>query len=93
MNHVTNAFSYKQVQASGNVCGGDGVLGGFFCSTASATPTVTIYDDGATGTATKIVDTFVPVSGQWYPLPFAFAKGLNVVISGTVSGTVGYIPG
>lgn len=93
MNHNTAGFSYKQIAASGNVCAVDGILGGIFVSAASATPTVTIYDDQATGTGTKIIDTFTPVAGQFYPLPFAFSKGLNVVLGGTVSATVAFISG
>lgn len=92
MNHNTAGFSYKQIAASGNVCAGDGILGGIFVSSASNTPTIAVYDDAATGTTKKIVDTFTPVVG-WNPIPFAFASGLNVVIGGTVSATVGYIPG
>lgn len=93
MNHNTAGFSYKQIATSGNVCAVDGILGGIFVSAASATPTVTIYDDQATGTGTKIVDTFTPVAGQFYPLPFAFSKGLNVVLGGTVSATIAFISG
>ncbi|MDN7481917.1 hypothetical protein QZM38_13890 [Burkholderia orbicola] len=93
MNPAAPAYTPKQISASGNVCANDGILGGIFVSAASATPTITIYDDAATGTNTKIVDTFTPVAGQWYPLPFAFSKGLNVVIGGTVSATVGYVMG
>jgi hypothetical protein len=92
MNHNTQGFSYKQITASGNVCAIDGILGGIFVSAASATPTITVYDDPATGTGTKIVDTFTPTVG-WNPMPFAFAKGLNVVIGGTISATVGFISG
>jgi hypothetical protein len=93
MNHTTAGFTYKQISASGNVCAVDGVLAGIFISAASNTPTITVYDDAATGTTTKIVDTFTPVAGTWYPLPFAFSKGLNVVVGGTVSATVGFISG
>lgn len=93
MNPAAPAYTYKQVTASGNVCANDGILGGIFVSAASATPTITVYDDAATGTSTKIVDTFTPTAGQWYPLPFGFSKGLYVVISGTVSATVGYVMG
>lgn len=93
MNHNTAGFSYKQINASGNVCAVDGILGGIFVSAASATPTITVYDDSKTGTTTKIVDTFTPSPGVFYPLPFAFSQGLNVVISGTVSATVGFISG
>lgn len=93
MNPHAPAYTYQQISASGNVCANDGILGGIFVSAASATPTITIYDDSANGTATKIVDTFTPVAGEWYPLPFAFSKGLNVVVDGTVSATVGYLMG
>lgn len=93
MNHNTAGFTYKQITASGNVCAIDGIMGGIFVSAASATPTITVYDDPSTGTTTKIVDTFTPVAGTFYPLPFAFSKGLNVVIGGTVSATVGFISG
>lgn len=93
MNHTTAGFSYKQITASGNVCGIDGIMDGIFVSAASATPTITVYDDAAAGTTTKIVDTFTPVAGTFYRLPFAFANGLNVVIGGTVSATVGFISG
>lgn len=93
MNPAAPAYTYKQISANGNVCANDGILGGIFVSAASATPTITIYDDAAAGTTTKIVDTFTPVAGTWYPLPFAFSKGLNVVIGGTVSATVGYVMG
>lgn len=93
MNHNTAGFSYKQIAASGNVCAVDGVLGGIFVSAASGAPTITVYDDPGTGTVTKIVDTFTPVAGQFYPMPFAFSKGLNVVVGGVVSATVGFISG
>ncbi|HDR9497601.1 TPA: hypothetical protein QDC06_000803 [Burkholderia cepacia] len=93
MNPAAPAYTYKQITANGNVCANDGILGGIFVSSASGTPTITVYDDQATGTTTKIVDTFTPVAGTWYPLPFAFSKGLNVVIGGTVSATVGYVMG
>lgn len=85
---VTENYGYKQVSASGNVSAGPGVLGGIFVSAASASPTITVYDDAATGTGTKLVDTFTPVAGQFYPMPFGFANGCNVVIAGTVSCTV-----
>jgi|GraSoiStandDraft_51_1057287.scaffolds.fasta_scaffold507260_1 hypothetical protein len=93
MNHTTAGFTYKQTITSGNVCKVDGIMGGIFISSASNTPTITVYDDAANGTNTKIVDTFTPVAGTWYPLPFAFSAGLNVVIGGTVSATVGFISG
>lgn len=91
MNPAAPAYSYKQIVASGNVCNNDGILGGIFVSSTTS-GTVTIYDDPATGTATKIVDT-VTLAVGWNPMPFAFSKGLNIVVGGTLSATVGYTPG
>lgn len=83
---------YAHISASGNVYQQRAALRGIFVSAASATPTITIYDDPATGTTTKIVDTFTPVAGTFYPMPFMALQGINVVIGGTVSCTVGYDP-
>ena len=82
----------KQISASANLCKLPCSLGGIFVSAASSTPTITIYDDPATGTGLKLVDTFTPVAGTWYFLPFRCTAGLYVVISGTVSCTVGWDP-
>jgi hypothetical protein len=81
----------KPLVASGNVKSGQGGMLGIFVAAASATPTITVYDDASTGTTTKIVDTFTPVAGTWYPLPFACSNGINVVLGGTVSCTVGVV--
>ncbi len=87
-----NVGAYKRVIASGNIKpNSGGALVGIFVANAAATPTITVYDDASTGTAITIVGTFTPVSGMWYPLPFAFTQGLNVVISGTVDATVSFV--
>ncbi len=86
-----NIGSFKQIAASGNVKATQGVLLGVFVSNATATPTITIYDDPATGTTNKIVDTFTPVASTWYPVPVGFSTGCNVVLGGTVSCTVVYV--
>ena len=88
MHVVTESFKGRQISASANVQLGRGALGGIFCSSGSAT--VTIYDDAATGTTTKLVDTFTPIAGSYTPLPFEFENGCYVVISGTGSFTVGF---
>lgn len=85
-------FTPKQISATANICSGDGILAGVFCSSSSA-GTLTIYDDAATGTGTKIVDTFSLTAGQWYPLPFAVASGIYCVVGGTASITIGYVRG
>jgi hypothetical protein len=60
---------------------------GVFVSKASNTPTITIYD-GTNSAGTLIVDTFTPVAGTWYPLPFSFGTSMYLSIGGTVSLTV-----
>ena len=92
---ASNAFesvAYKQVKASGNVWPKSAGLVGIFVSAASATPTIAIYDDAGTGTTTQIVDTFTPVAGTYYKLPFYAVSGINLVFGGTVSATVGFLP-
>lgn len=83
-----NVGAPKQITGTGNVSALPANMLGIFVSNAAATPTITVYDDAATGTSTKIVDTFTPVSGTWYPIPVSTSKGIYVVISGTVSATV-----
>lgn len=91
---TTQANDYAQISATTNVAknGGAnaslGYLTGIFVSSASSTPTITVYDDASSGTTTKIIDTFTPVSATYYPMPAAYKTGCNVVISGTVSCTV-----
>lgn len=94
MSKVVEAFSYVQISASSNVfpnsTGPQGpcYLGGIFVSSASSSPTITVYDSATNGTTTKVVDTFTPVAGQFYPMPFQLSAGAYVVIGGTVSCTV-----
>lgn len=85
---------YAAISGSGaNVFKGKARLAGIFVSSASSVPTITVYDDPAAGTGTKIVDTFTPAAATWYQLPFVAGSGLNVVLGGTVSCTVAYSPG
>lgn len=92
MEPIVQSAGYKQLAASANVWPKEAALHGIFVSAASATPTITVYDDSGTGTTTKIVDTFTPVAAAFYPLPFRALNGLYVVISGTVSCTVAFQP-
>jgi hypothetical protein len=79
----------RQTQLSstgGLAMGGAGALTGLFISSASATPTVTIYDNTA-GSGTVLVPTFTPVAGTMYNFPDGgFNTGCYVVLSGTVTG-------
>lgn len=89
---TSNVCTYKQMSATANVANSDGWMLGVFCSSSTA-GSLTLYDDPATGTTTKIVDTFTLVPGTWYPLPFAYATGLYAVVGGTAAITVGYTRG
>jgi len=84
------AGGYKQISASGNVSPIPCNLVGIFVSNAASTPTITLYDDAGTGTGTTVATVFIPVNATWYSIPASLSKGLNVVISGTVSCTVVY---
>jgi hypothetical protein len=86
---VVESYTPTQISNSSNVLSGRGSIGLIFVSAASATPTITIYDSATTTTTTKIVDTFTPVAGQTYILPFSFDNGCYVVIGGTVRLTIG----
>lgn len=81
----------KQISSTANIKSGQGALRSIFVSSVSGSPTITVYDDAATGTTTKIVDTFIPVGPASYNLPFAVSNGIYVVLGGTVSCTVGYV--
>lgn len=87
---VAESAGYAVVSASGNVCPKSCALLGIFVAAASATPTITIYDDAGTGTSVPMVTVFTPVAGTYYKLPFRALNGINVVVGGTVSCTVGY---
>lgn len=81
-------FTPNQLSASKNaIRTGPGILGGIFVSSASGSPTLTVYD-GLTSAGTKIIDTFIPVAATYYPMPASFLTGLSVVMGGTVSYTV-----
>jgi hypothetical protein len=80
--------AYQRITSTTTIITGFGALTGLIVSAASATPTITIYDNIA-ASGTKIVDTFTPVAGQFYYFtPIGFTTGLTVAISGTVTVTV-----
>lgn len=85
---ATFAGTPKVVSSSGNVCAFGCSLFGFFVSAASATPTITVFDSVDAQQTNKVIDTFTPIAGTWYPMPIQLQKGLNIVIAGTVSATV-----
>jgi hypothetical protein len=84
------AGGYKQISATGNVSAYPAKIVGIFVSSASSTPTITVYDSATTTTSTKVVDTFTPAGATFYAIPAATSAGIYVVIGGTVSATVIY---
>jgi len=88
MNNVNLTSKPTVISASANVLSRRGALLGIFVNAASNTPTITVYDDAATGTSVPLVAVFTPVGATWYPLPFDVQNGVYVVITGTVSCTV-----
>ena len=85
-----NVGGYAQIVATTQVATKGSSMIGMFFSAATTTPTVTIYDSAVGTTTTKIVDTFTPVAGTYYPLPFSSANGLYIVLAGVVSATVSF---
>lgn len=84
-----NVGGYKYITASGNVSNHSAAIIGIFVS-SSTSGTITIYDDAATGTTTKAVDTITCVSGTYYSLPFTMGNGINIVVGGTLTATVAF---
>ena len=76
--------------ASGLVKTGGGSIIGIFVASASATPTIKVWDNTA-ASGTVLVNTFTPVAGSFYPMPFTFRTGLYVSIGGTVDCTVSWV--
>jgi ABC-type nitrate/sulfonate/bicarbonate transport system substrate-binding protein len=85
--------NYTNITATANIKPMAGKLKGIFVSSASSTPTITVYDSAAATTTNVILGTFTPAAATSYVLPLdgAYAKnGLYVVIGGTVTATVIY---
>jgi hypothetical protein len=85
--------NYTAISATANIKPMAGKLKGIFVSSASSTPTITVYDSAAATTTSVILATFTPAAATSYLLPLdgAYAKnGIYVVIGGTVSATVLY---
>ena len=84
--------SPENLSASANVMPRAGYITGIWVSSASSTPTIAVYDSATTTTTTIVANTFTPIAGTWYTIPFRVNSGLYVVISGTVDCTVGAVP-
>lgn len=83
--------NYTYITASANIKPMAGKLKGIFVSSASSTPTITVYDSAGTTTTQTILGVFTPAAATSYLLPLdgAYAKdGIYVAIGGTVAATV-----
>jgi len=82
--------NYAQLSATTLVKQGPAKIKGIFVSSASSTPTITVYDAQTASTSVKAIDTFTPVSATVYNFfdGINTANGIYIVIGGTVSATV-----
>jgi hypothetical protein len=84
---------YTRRTSSANILPAAGKLMGIWVSSASATPTITIYDSATTTTTTTVLGVFTPASATTYRFPeIRVVNGIYIVISGTVDCTVFYDP-
>lgn len=88
---VSEAGTPVNLTASAQISNAAGDLLGIWVSSASATPTIKVWNNAA-ATGDVIANTFTPLAGSFYPMPFQFNKGLFVTISGTVDCTVSWTP-
>jgi len=89
--------NYTYITVSAQIKTSAGKLKGIFVSSATATPTITIYDTfDATTSGTTLVGVFTPAAATSYLLGMGgdggmyFNKGLYIVLSGTITATVVY---
>ena len=85
--------NYAAISATSQVKPAAGKLNGIFVSSASGTPTITVYDSFASSTSDPVViATFTPTANTMHNFfqGLYFNKGLYVVIGGTVAATLSY---
>lgn len=87
MEQVIEAGDFVNLSASALVRAGSGALIGIFVASASATPTIKVWD-AVTAATPVLVNTFTPVAATWYAIPAFFKTGCYVTIGGTVDCTV-----
>jgi hypothetical protein len=88
---VIETGNYRNISSTTTILSGRGQLLGIFVASASATPTIKVWDNTSAAT-TVLINTFTPVAGTFYPMPASFGTGLTVTIGGTVDCTVFYTP-
>lgn len=85
--------NYTAITATAQIKRDAGKLNGIFVSSASGTPTITVYDSPATSASGPVIlATFTPTANTMHNFfqGLYFNKGLYVVIGGTVSATISY---
>jgi hypothetical protein len=84
---------YAAITATTQIKTSAGKLNGIFVSSASSTPTITVYDSFSSSTGDPVVlATFTPTGNTMHNFfnGLYLNKGIYVVISGTVSATISY---
>ena len=85
--------NYTAITATAQIKRDAGKLNGIFVSSASSTPTITVYDSFKSSNSDPVVlATFTPTGNtnhNFYPGIYV-NKGIYVVISGTVSATISF---
>jgi hypothetical protein len=85
--------NYTAITATAQIKASAGKLNGIFVSSASSTPTITVYDSSASSASDPVVlATFTPTGNTMHNFfqGLFVNKGIYVVISGTVSATISY---
>ena len=85
--------NYTAISATTQIKRDAGKLNGIFVSSASGTPTITVYDSFSSSTSDPVViATFTPTANTMHNFfqGLYTNKGIYVVIGGTVSATISY---
>ena len=85
--------NYTAISATTQIKREAGKLNGIFVSSASGTPTITVYDSFSSSTSDPVViATFTPTANTMHNFfqGLYFNKGLYIVIGGTVAATISY---
>ena len=85
--------NYTAITATAQIKRDAGKLNGIFVSSASSTPTITVYDSSTSSASDpSFLATFTPTGNTMHNFfqGLYVNKGIYVVISGTVSATISY---
>jgi len=85
--------NYAAISATTQIKPAAGKVNGIFVSSASSTPTITVYDSAASSASDPVViATFTPTANTMHNFfnGLYTNKGIYVVIGGTVSATISY---